>query len=207
LQRTTKLATQTTTKESVYKQKNPTKHRKTEFIPAEVMKAIVDLKGKKAPREDGITGVIYQRVYKLFLTLTYNLYSECVRKGCFPKGWKKAKIIPITKPGKENVKDALKFRPISLKNVGGKVLEKLLINRIMHYIYSNKLLNTNQYGVTPKKSTTDATLAVKEYIEGRFRQGHITILVSLDVKGAFDAVMVAEHIAHLKGIQLPEKPI
>jgi len=71
--------------------------------------------------------------------------------------------------------------------VGGKVLEKLVINIIMRYIYTNNLLNTNQYGFTPKKSTTDATLAVKEYIEEGFRQGHITILVSLDVKDAFDA--------------------
>jgi hypothetical protein len=71
--------------------------------------------------------------------------------------------------------------------VGGKVLEKLLMNRMMHYIYRNNLLNTNQYGFTPKKSTTDATLAVKEYIEEGFRQGHISILVSLDVKGSLDA--------------------
>ena len=30
-------------------------------------------------------------------------------------------------------------------------------------------MNPNQYGFTPKKSTTDATLAVKEYIEEGFR--------------------------------------
>jgi len=51
----------------------------------------------------------------------------------------------------------------------------------MHYIYSNNLLNKNQFGFTPRKSTTDATLAVKDYTEEGIRQGHITILVSLDV--------------------------
>ena len=44
-------------------------------------------------------------------------------------------------------------------------------------------MNPNQYGFTPKKSTTDATLAVKEYIEEGFRQGHIPILITLDVQG------------------------
>jgi len=42
----------------------------------------------------------------------------------------KVKIIPVVKPGKENVQDASKFRAISLLNVEGEVLQKLLINRI-----------------------------------------------------------------------------
>jgi hypothetical protein len=58
-----------------------------------------------------------------------------VEKRCFPKNWKIAKIIPITKPGKEDSPDPSKYHPVSLLNTGGKVLEKLLINRIMHHIY------------------------------------------------------------------------
>ena len=44
----------------------------------------------------------------------------------------RANIVPIVKPGRENSTAVSKFRPISLLNVGAKVLEKLLINRIMH---------------------------------------------------------------------------
>jgi len=56
------------------------------------------------------------------------------------KRWKIAKVIPIIKPRKENSIDPSKYRPISLLNIGGKVLEKLLINRINYYIYKNKLI-------------------------------------------------------------------
>ena len=104
------------------------------------------------------------------------------------------------------MKDVSNFRPISLINVGVKVLGKLLINRIMHYVYSNNLLNTNQYGFAPKKSTIDATLAVKEYIEEWFRQGHSYICKSRR-EGCIRRSMVAEYITHPKSIQLPEKPI
>jgi len=117
----------------------------------------------------------------------YTLYNECLRKGCFLKKWKKVKIKPITKPGKENLMDLSKFRPISLINVGGKVLEKMLINRIMHHVYSNDLLNHNQFGFTLKRSAIDAALPVKEYLEEGMREGHIAVLFSLDVKGEFDA--------------------
>ena len=69
----------------------------------------------------------------------------------------------------------------------GKVLEKILINKIMHYIYSNNLLNKNQFSFTPRKSSTDATLAVKVYILEGIKQGHITVLISPRARGTFDA--------------------
>jgi hypothetical protein len=71
-------------------------------------------------------------------------------------------------------------------NVGGNVLEMLIINRIMHHITYN-LLNQNQFGFTPKKITTDAAMAAKEFVGEGLHQWLITILVSLDVKGAIDA--------------------
>jgi hypothetical protein len=62
--------------------------------------------------------------------------------------------------------DPSKYRTISLINVAGKVLEKLLINRTMHHVYTNNLLNHNQFGFTPKRSTTDAAMEIKEFAEG-----------------------------------------
>jgi hypothetical protein len=89
------------------------------------------------------------------------LYSECLNRGVFPARWKRVKLIPITKPGKENCEDATKFRPISLVNIGGKVLEKVLINRINYHVYSHEFMNKNQFGFTPQRSTIDAAMAVK----------------------------------------------
>jgi len=86
-------------------------------------------------------------------SFTYTIYNVCLQGGCFPKRWRKAKIFPIDKPGKEKLQDASKYRIMSLINVGGKVLEKLLINRVMHHLYSNNLMNTNQNGLTPKRAS------------------------------------------------------
>jgi hypothetical protein len=47
------------------------------------------------------------------------------------------------KPGKGNSDEVSKFRPISLLNTGGKVLEKLLINRINHHVFYHDLMNIN----------------------------------------------------------------
>jgi len=106
----------------------------------------------KAPGEDGITIPILKQAFQKFPLLITAIYNGCLRTGCFPKVWKKAKIIPITKPGKTHSLETSKYRPISLINVGGKVLEKLLITRIQHHLYSNNLLNEHQYGFTPQKT-------------------------------------------------------
>jgi len=84
-----------------------------------------------------------------------------LRSGCFPKNWKIAKIIPIAKPDREDSLNPSKYRPVSLLNIGGKVIEKLLIKRIMCYLYRTDFLNENQYGFTSQKSMIDAGMVAK----------------------------------------------
>lgn len=80
-----------------------------------------------------------------------------------------------------------KYRPISLLNIGGKVLEKLMINRINHHIHTTEYLNKNQFGFRPQTSTIDAVKALTDYVEEGFSSGEVTVLVSLDVEGAFNS--------------------
>jgi hypothetical protein len=115
------------------------------------------------------------------------LYRGCLRRGVFPSRWKRAKLIPITKTGKENSDEVSKFRPISLLNVGGKVLEKVLINRINHHFFSHAFMNAHQYGFTPQKGTIDAAMEVKKFVKEGLAAGEVIILISLDLKCAFDA--------------------
>ena len=125
-----------------------------------------------------------------------------MKRGYFSKEWKITKIIPIIKPGKEDSQEPSKYRPISLLNIGGKVLEKLL-NRIMHYIYKIEYLNDSQYGFTPQKSTTDAAMAVKQFIEPELEKDEVVIMASLDVKGAFDAAWWPAILKELRDAKCP----
>jgi hypothetical protein len=60
---------------------------------------------KEAPGEDGITGEIYKSTFETFPSYITALYNGCLRRGVFPTRWKRAKLIPITKPGQENSED------------------------------------------------------------------------------------------------------
>jgi hypothetical protein len=59
------------------------------------------------------------------------IYNACLRTGCFRENSKDT----IVKPGIEKSADTSKYRPISLLNTEGKVLEKLLSKRIVHHLY------------------------------------------------------------------------
>ena len=55
------------------------------------------------------------------------------------------------------------YRPISLLNTEGNILEKLLIKIIMHHLYKTYSLNGSQYGFTPQKNTIDAAMEVRQF--------------------------------------------
>jgi len=134
---------------------------------------------------------------------TTALYNGCLRTACFPRIWKRAKIIPIVKPGRETSDDISKYHPISLINTAAKVLEKVLIHRIMHHTHSNNLMSKNQYGFTPQTSTVDAVMAMKDFVQDSLNDGQYIALISLDVKGAFDAAWWPSILTSLKILKCP----
>jgi ribonuclease HI len=174
-----------------------------EFTQEEVGQVIEGLKQKKAPGPSGITNEITKLIFKAIPKTITSIYNECLRKGSFPANWKIAKVIPITKPGKEGGGDPSKYRPISLLNTEGKILEKLLIQRIMHHAYTSEALNKNQYGFTPQKNTVDAAMEVRQYIEPHLNKGGVAIIISLDVQGAFGSAWWPAILQRLRDIKCP----
>ena len=175
-----------------------------EFTQQEIEDILKGMDPKKAPGEDGITSAILIAVFNTLPKSTTTMYNTCLKNGYFPETWKRSTIIPIVKPGREWSDEVTKFRPISLINVAGKVLEKLLINRIMHHMVTKKLMNKHQYGFTPQRGTTDAAMAVKKFVENAERQKQVVVMTSLDVRGAFDAAWWPSILYNLKSMNCPK---
>jgi len=158
-----------------------------EFNSAEFRNAVESMNNQKAPGEDGITGEIFKQAFETFPKYITAMYNGCLQKVIFPKRWKRAKLIPVVKPGKEDSEEETKFRPISLLNILEKIMHKILICRIIYWAYSTNFLNNIQYGFTPQRSTIDAAMAVKNIVDEGLKAGEVVILVSLDIRTAFDA--------------------
>jgi len=91
-----------------------------EFTQEKIKNTIESFYHKKAPGLDGITGGIYQRMFHMFPRIITTIYNQCLKRGCFPKRWKIAEVIPVTKPANENSLDPSKYRPICFFKYGRK---------------------------------------------------------------------------------------
>lgn len=156
------------------------------FTLWELEDVLFSMSSKKAPGGDGLTLEICKRAYKCNKNLLLELYSQCLRFGCFPSIWKVATIKVIPKPAKEDYAKPKSYRPIGLLPVLGKVLEKLFVNRLQWQLGKEQKLSPYQYGFTPQKSTEDALYDVMTVIRGHVRDKRIVVVVSLDIEGAFD---------------------
>jgi len=153
-----------------------------EFTPAEIRNVVESMNSKKAPGVDGVTGDIFKQAFETFP----KYIIICLRKGDFQKRWKRAKLIPVVKPGKEHSEEVKKFRQISLLNIERNILEKILTTRIKYWAYSTNFLNNVQYGFTPQRSPIDAAMAIKNIVNEGLKAREVIILVSLDILTAFD---------------------
>ena len=116
------------------------------------------------------------------------------RKGCFPRRWKTAKIIPI-KPGKENSMEPSKYCPISLLNIGGNILEKLIeltttCTRTNYWQTVNTDLRQKEYNRCSHRG--------KKIIGPELEKRRVVIMTSPDVKGAFNAAWWPSILKSLK---------
>lgn len=148
------------------------------------------LNDKKAPGPDALPPEIIKAVARDNPELWLHAFNQLLRRGEFPAEWKMAKLIMIEKepkPGQVGVA----YRPICLLDVIGKLFESLIAGRLREEVENNGDLSCRQFGFRQGRSTVDAILKVlekkKEAARGAWRHKQLCLLVTLDVKNAFNS--------------------
>ncbi|GBM25420.1 hypothetical protein AVEN_245827-1 [Araneus ventricosus] len=85
----------------------------------------------------------------------------------------------------------------------GKILDKLITQRIFFHLLRNNLLSDRQYGFTPGRSVQDAILQLKSLISEARARKHHSIIVSHDIKSAFSLVWWPLVLHNLKSKSCP----
>lgn len=163
------------------------------FTQAEVDSVVHKIKKLIAPGPDDLNTTFVQALYSHHPLFFLKIFNSALSLGHFPSKWKTSKVVLI--PKKELKTSQAKpehFRPIALNSILGKVLETLVKNRIYHHLHKNDLLPSNQFGFTHNTSTTKALEAVLEKVEIGNSEKDTTVIISLDIKNAFN------HIRHEK---------
>ena len=116
-----------------------------------------------------------------------NLFNLSISKGCFPKIWKTARVVPVPKSS-ANKSSPSGYRPISLLSIVSKLLEKYLYCLLSDHLREVHPLSDSQWGFQEGKSTSAATLSVCQDWYAHLENNREICCVFFDFKKAFDTV-------------------
>lgn len=161
----------------------------------------------KAPGPDGVPNLALKVAILEAPGMFRSAMQICLDEGVFPDAWKRQSLVLLPKAGKPPG-DPSAYRPICLIDTVGKVLEKIILNRLSRYTEGVNGLSGNQFGFRKGRSTVDAILAVKKTAEialQRKRRGiRYCAVVTLDVRNAFNSASWAAIADALLRLGIPE---
>lgn len=147
----------------------------------------------KTPGPDGIPNKALKFAIRERPDIFIQVFQKCLAEGVFPNQWKLQNLVLIPK-GSKSPEGATSYRPICLLNSMGKILERIIYDRLLQHAEQREALSEHQYGFRKSRSTIDAVNMVKKIatnaIAGtRWKEGskQYCAVVTLDVKNAFNS--------------------
>ena len=116
------------------------------------------------------------------------LYNACLHLGYWPNQFKESITVVIPKPKKTDYSKLKSYRPIVLLSCIGKLMEKVLANRLQFEGAKYNILHPNQFGGTRFHCTEDAGVMLTQHIRAGWREGLHTSCVALDVAQFFPSI-------------------
>lgn len=152
----------------------------------EVIVLISKLDSKKSAGPDSIPVSFIKIHHEFFSSILVDVFNEVIYTGQFPDCLKIARVIPVYKSG--DPKDMNNYRPISTLSIMDKILEKLIVSRIVEYTTHHRLIYSHQYGFRQGSSTLTACNELVEEIYEALDSKNIVGALFIDLKKAFDTV-------------------
>jgi len=162
---------------------SPVKH----FSPNEVKYTIDKYPPNKSPGFDLITAAVARCLPKKAIVHLTHIFNAVLRLSYFPLIWKFSIIILVPKPNKPPDSTS-SFRPISLLPFFAKILERLLLKRILPSVTSNSILPDTQFGFRNAHSTIHQAHRLVDSISFALEKKLYCTCAFLDISQAFDRV-------------------
>ncbi|GBN37570.1 hypothetical protein AVEN_115695-1 [Araneus ventricosus] len=143
------------------------------------------MKKKGAPGWDGWTLEIITEIFDAGKEWFQSILNFCLHHSVFPRTWKIAKVLLIPKERKD-LSRFESYRPICLLPIWGKILDKLITNRLVTYLEEHCLLSECQYGFCKGRGTTTALNNITEFISKAKEKREVVCMISFDVQNAFN---------------------
>jgi len=174
--------------EAISKLEQKPMHHELDIPPSvnETSRAIKQLSKGKAAGSDGIPAEVYQCAGLPLAQSLARLFEAIWLHGTVPQDFKDALIVHLYK-NKGNRHHCDNHRGISLLSIAGKVLSKIIINRLTSTVVDD-IIPESQCGFRSSRSTTDMLFAARQVQEKCREQNRDLFMVFIDLTKAFDSV-------------------
>ena len=146
--------------------------------------ALKGASNKSAPSPSGINYKLVKWAFTAHPEFILDIYNTALCLGHHP--WTSAKVVIIPKPNKPDYATVKAYRPISLLECFGKVLEKVVANRFTSDSNLHNILPHSQFSSRPYHSTTDAYTMLWYKASTTINLGHIGGTLLFDISRFFD---------------------
>ncbi|WP_435316530.1 reverse transcriptase domain-containing protein, partial [Klebsiella pneumoniae] len=166
-----------------------------EFTKADIQLAISQSK-KSAPGPDMITNLMLSHLTEAQREILLKGINKLFSESQYLEEWGVEIKLPFLKPGK-NPKDPSNYRGISLTSSIGKLMERMVSNRITWFLEKNEKYNPAQSGFRKGKSTMDAVYQLVANINKAMEKKNHLTAVFFDLEKAYDTIWRSEVIKTL----------
>ena len=168
---------------------------------AEIKKAIKTLKNGKAAGPDEIPAEAIKADIDTAATILHSLFSKIWEKEELPAEWKEGIIIKLPKKG--DLRDCNNYRGIMLLSVPGKVLNRILLERMKEAV--DPKLRDQQAGFRRNRSCADQIASLRIIVEQSLEWNSPLYINFIDYEKAFDSVDRQTLWKLLRHYGVPEK--
>ena len=171
----------------------------------EVEEAIKELQCGKAAGPDGIPPEVFKTGGQLLVKKLTEFLCMCWEDGCLPQDLKDARIVHLYK-GKGDKSSCDNYRGISLLSIAGKILCKVIINRLNTHLL-DEIVPESQCGFRKNRGTVDMIFCARKIQEKGKEQNKDLYILFVDLTKAFDTVSRPGLWCILPRIGIPPKMV
>ncbi len=140
---------------------------------------------KSAPGMDQICYLMINHLSELSKDVLLKMYNKIWEEGKIPQSWKESVIVPIRKPGKDCTNPG-NYRPIDLTSNVGKIMEKMVNERLMYHVENNTFFSKYQSGFRRGRNTMDPAVCLEHEIRKAQINRESVVAVFFDIEKAYD---------------------
>ena len=126
------------------------------------------------------------------------ILNNCFQANQWPRLWKLSSIVPVHKKGSQTV--ITNYRPVSLLSIMSKLCEKIIYDQLLKHLLEHKIISDRQFGSRKGRSAADLHLLLASRWSAALDQGLKTMVLAVDIDGAFDRVWHAGLLAKLESM-------